>query len=453
MFIDEARLRIKAWKWWAWIVSWRREKCIPKGWPRGWDGWDGGHVYIETAYNVNTLSDYRNRKEMKAQNWDHGHPDNAHWANGKELILKVPVWTIVRNSETWEIVADLDKPKMRMLLLRWWRGGFWNAHFCSSTRQAPAFAELWDIWEEWDFSFELKLVADVWIIWIPSAWKSTLISVLTNVKPKIWDYPFTTLVPNLWVLDYKGKSIVLEDVPGLIEWASEWKGLWIDFLKHIERTWAVMHLLDLYRLDQIFDDYDKIRLELEKFSPELANKEEIVVFSKSDLLDSEMIEFIKDEFKKKYWNKKFFVISSAWNLWLEELKDFLIDRYSENSYYVDESTMQEDFITFNLNDEVENPRNVEIEYLWDLKFKATWTRLEQIVRMTDFDNFEAVMRVYDVLEKLWVIQKLESKLRKVLDTEGIDNSFYFEWNDSSEIHPKITIAGKVLNLDKMKFKI
>lgn len=451
MFIDEARLRIKAGKWWDWIVSWRRERCIPKGWPRGWDGWEGWSVYLETAFNLNTLSDYRNRKEMKAKNWDHGLPDNAHWANWEDLILKVPVWTIVKDAETWELVADLDKPNMKVKLLEWWRWGYWNAHFVSSTRQAPGFAELWDIWESWEFSFELKLVADIWIIWIPSAWKSTLISVLTNVKPKIGDYPFTTLTPNLWVLDHKGKSIVLEDVPGLIEGASEWKGLWIDFLKHIERTWAIMHLLDLYRLDEVFDDYEKIRNELEKFSPDLAKKEEIVVFSKADLLDEEMIGFIKDEFVKRYWDRKFFVVSSAASLGLDELKDYLIDNYGEKAHIVDEHR-EEEMIEYNLK-EVSDSRHVEVEYLDDLLFEAKWARLEQIVRMTNYDNFEAVMRVYDVLDKLWVIKKIESKLRKIMNDEWIDNSFYFEWNDAEEITPRIKIGDKIMNLDKMKYNI
>ena len=451
MFIDEAKLKIKAWKWWDWIVSWRRERCIPKWWPWGWDWWDGWNVYLETAFNLNTLSDYRNRKEMKAKNWDPWLPDNAHWANGQDLVLKVPVWTIVKNSETWELVCDLDKPNMRVKLLEWWRWGFWNSHFVSSTRQAPWFAELWDVWKEWTFSFELKLVADIWIIWIPSAWKSTLISVLTNVKPKVWDYPFTTLVPNLWVLDHKWKSIVLEDVPGLIEWASEWKGLWIDFLKHIERTWAIMHLLDLYRLDEIFDDYDKIRNELEKFSKDLSNKEEIIVFSKADLLDEEMISFVKSEFVKKYWEKKFFVVSSASSIWLSELKDYLIDNYAEKAHIVDEHR-DEDFTVYNLKDS-SNARDVDVSYIWDLLFEAKWDRLEQIVRMTNFDNFEAVMRVYDVLDKLWVIKKVESRLRKILEIDWIDNSFYFEWNDAEEIDPRIKIGDKVMSLDKMKFKI
>jgi len=451
MFIDEARLRIKAWKWWDGIVSWRRERCVPKGGPWGGDGWDGWSVYLETAFNLNTLSEYRNRKEIKAKNWEYWMPDNAHGANWKDLIMKVPVGTIVKDVETGELVMDLDKPNMRVLLWRWGRGGFWNSHFVSSTRQAPWFAELWDVWQEWEYSFELKLVADIWIIWIPSAWKSTLISVLTNVKPKIWDYPFTTLTPNLGVLDYKWKSIVLEDVPGLIEWASEWKGLWIDFLKHIERTWAIVHLLDLYRLDKVFDDYEKIRKELEAFSEDLWKKEEIVVFSKSDLLDEEMVWFIKDEFVKKYGEKKFFVISSAANLGLEELKDYLIDNFAEKSHIVDEHR-DEDFVEYKLKVNPD-PRNVEIEYLWDLQFEAKWERLEQIVRMTNFDNFEAVMRVYDVLDKLGVLKKIETKLKKVLDTEWIDNSFYFEWNDAEEITPRVKIWDKNMNLDKMKFNL
>ena len=223
MFIDEVKIKVISGKWWDWLVSWRREKYIPKGWPWGWDGWRGWDVYLETDENYNTLSDYRHKKFLRARNWESGWTNTLHGANAEDLILKVPVWTIVKDANTWEILADLDENKTRLLVVKWWRGWFWNAHFCSSTRQAPAFAELWDEAQERDLHLELKLVADIWIIWVPSAWKSSLIWNITNVKPKIWDYPFTTLVPNLWVLEHKGKTLVLEDVPGLIPGAHERK--------------------------------------------------------------------------------------------------------------------------------------------------------------------------------------------------------------------------------------
>jgi len=454
MFIDEIKIKVVSGKGWDWLVSWRREKYIPKGGPWGGDWWKWGDVYIVTDENLNTLSDYRHKKVISAQKWENGWTNTMHWANWKDLILRVPVWTIIRNPETMEIIVDLDKDKLSYLVCKWWRWWFWNAHFCSSTRQAPAFAELWDWVEEKDLHLELKLVADIWIIWVPSAGKSTLIWNITNVKPKIWDYPFTTLTPNLGVLDYKWKSLVLEDVPGLIPGAHEWKWLWIEFLKHIERTWVILHLLDLYRLDQVFEDYKGIRKELEYFSEDLANKEELIVFSKADLLDNEMKKFIVSEFKKKFKKKEIFIISAASWEWIEELKNYLVDNYT-NKDIEDLNVKVEDIEEVKVYDLKENVdlRKVKVKYLWDLKFQAFNDRLEQIVRMTDFENKEAVMRVYDVLDKMMIIRDIEKKLEKVMQERDIDNSFFFEWSDSEDISPKIIIGHREINLDRLKYNL
>jgi len=453
MFIDEVKIKVISGKWGDWIVSWRREKYIPKGWPWGWDGWKWGDVYLETTTNVNTLSEYRHKKVLAAEKWERWGTNTCHWANAPDLVLKVPVWTIVSDANTWEKIADLNTDKTRLLVVRWWRWGFGNAHFCSSTRQAPAFAELWDVVQEKDLNLELKLVADIWIIWIPSAGKSTLIWKITNVKPKIGDYPFTTLTPNLWVLDYKWKSLVLEDVPWLIPWASEWKGLGIEFLKHIERTGVLLHLLDSYRLDNIFSDYEDIRKELELFSDLLKNKEEIIAFSKADLLDSEMKDFLIYEFRKKYPEVKLFMISSATWEWIEELKDYLIDNYAKEEENLEGIKEIESWVKmYDLKDN-KDPKKVTITYEWDLLFKATWERLEQIVRMTDFDNMEAVMRVYNVLDKLFVIRDIESKLKEILEEEKIDNSFFFEWSEEENITPRVEISWKVINLNKLKYNL
>ncbi|MCT4617238.1 MAG: GTPase ObgE [Candidatus Gracilibacteria bacterium] len=465
MFIDEAKIKLSAGKGGDGIVSWRREKYIPKGGPWGGDGGKGGDVIIVTNDNLNTLSEYRHRKELKARNGEHGMPNNMHGANGEDLVLEVPVGTIIKNAQTGEVVADLDEKNTKLILLKGGRGGYGNAHFVSSVRQAPRFAELGDISEEGEFIFELKLVADIGIIGIPSAGKSTLISILTNVKPKIGDYPFTTLTPNLGVLEHKGKSLVLEDVPGLIPGASEGKGLGIEFLKHIERTGVIVHLLDAYRLDKVFEDYSDIRKELEYFSSSLAEKREVIVLSKADLLDKEMLEFIKSEFKNKFNKNIDFIISSVSDIGLDSFKDYLIDNFASDINILEEENLdeegreleQEKIKIFDLREEdEENPRKYNIEYLGRLSFKITGKRIEQIVRMTDFDNFEAVMRVYDVLDKIGAMKKIEKELDKVMEEEDIDNSFYFE-NDkeeeAEEIAPKVEIAGKILNLDKLKYNL
>jgi len=380
-------------------------------------------------------------------------PNLCHGKNGEDLVLKVPVGTIVRDETTREIITDLKYHGEKILMARGGRGWYGNAHFTSSTRQAPAFAEIGDIPEEKDLFLELKLVADVGIIGIPSAGKSTLISKITNVKAKIWDYPFTTLTPNLWVLDHKGKSLVIEDVPWLIPWASEWKWLWIEFLKHIERTRVLLHLLDIYRMDQVFSDYSDIRKELEYFSEVLTTKEEIIVFSKADLLDSEMKDFIVEEFKKKF-NKKVFLISAATWEWIEELKDFLIDNYSKEKLNKEKEWEVKEIKIFNLKEETDDePKRFNVEYMYWYIFKATWARLEQIVRMTDFSNLEAIARVYDVMDKIGLIKTLESELDKIIKEKWIDNSSFFEWNDGEQIAPKIIIAGREIPLDKLKYNL
>ena len=454
MFIDEVNITVVSGKWWDGLVSWRREKYIPKWGPWGGDGWNGWDVYIECDPNINTLSDYRHKKLLRAENGEKWGTNTCHGANAPDLVLKVPVWTTIKDAGTSELIADLDEKNTRVLIAKWGKWGFWNAHFCSSTRQAPAFAELWDISIQKDLHLELKLVADIGIIWVPSAGKSTLIGNVTNVKPKIWDYPFTTLTPNLGVLDHKWKSLVLEDVPGLIPGASEGKWLGIEFLKHIERTGTLLHLLDMYRLDDVFWDYEDIRKELELFSPDLAKKEEIVVFSKADLLDEEMKDHIVQEFSKKYSDKKVFVISAATGEWVEVLTDYLIDTYAVDISHciTQEEHIKDEVKMYDLKHTID-PKKVDLVYKGDLVFVASWERLNQIVRMTDFENKEAVMRVYDVLEKMWVMKKLEDQLKNVLEKEGKDNSFFFEGSDEEVVSPKVVIEGKDIPLDRLKYNL
>lgn len=464
MFIDEVQIHISAGKGWAGLVSWRREKYIPKWGPWGGDGGDWGDVIIVASEHLNTLSEYRHKKVVLAEPWEKGMPNLCHGRNGEDLVLQVPVGTLIFDDDSGELLHDLDVLWARVLMAQGGRGWYGNAHFTSSTRQAPAFAELGDIPEEKNLRLELKLVADVGIIGIPSAGKSTLISKLSNVKPKIGDYPFTTLTPNLGVLDHKWKSLVLEDVPGLIPGASEWKWLGIEFLKHIERTWALLHLLDLYRLDSVFQDYEDIRKELGLFSPELLEKQEIIVFSKWDLLDSEMKNHIVWEFQKKYPNKIYLTISAATWEWIEELKDYLVQNIEPEKLEASFLPVGENWMRasgekeaaerkiYDLKNDGEDAKQIQIEYIWDLQFRARGKRLEQIVRMTDFENGEAVMRVYNVLEKMWVMRGVEKKLNTIMKEEWRDNSFFFEgWDEN--MSPKILVWDKEIPLEKMKFEL
>lgn len=453
MFIDEVKITVVSGKGWDGLVSWRREKYIPKWGPWGWSGWKGWDVYLQTDVNLNTLSEYRHKKLLRAEDGERGGTNTCHGANAPDLIIKVPVGTLVKDTQTDELIVDLDRKGLKYKICEGGRGGYGNANFCSSTRQAPAFAELGDWAISKDIKLELKLVADVGIIGIPSAGKSTLISQITNVSPKIWDYPFTTLTPNLGVLDHKWKSLVLEDVPGLIPGASEGKWLGIEFLKHIERTGVLLHLLDLYRLDNLFQDYIDIRKELEAFSPLLAEKKEIIVLSKADLLDDEMKAHILDEFKTKYPDLEVFMISSATRDGIEQLQDYLVDNIVSLADEIEADTQVLDApLVYNLKEDID-PRQVDVIYLWDLIFQAKWARLEQIVRMTDFENHEGVMRVYDVLDKMQVIRVIEKQLAKILEANDRDNSFFFEWSDDDNISPKIKIGERVIDLNKLKYNL
>ena len=480
MFIDEVAIKVVSGKWWDWLVSWRREKYIPKGGPWGGNGWKWWDVFVISNENINTLSDYRHKKVLKAQDGEKWGTNTVAWANAPDLYLEVPVGTLIKNQETDELIWDLNHHNEKVLIAQGWKGWFWNAHFCSSVRQAPGFAELGDVAIEVALKLELKLVADIGIIWVPSAGKSTFINNVTNVKAKVADYPFTTITPNLWVLDHKWKSLVLEDVPGLIEWASEWKWLGIQFLKHIERTKVLLHMLDSYRLDQVFSDYETIRTELGNFSESLLEKQEIIVFSKIDLLDHETLEYLLEEFKVKHSEKRIFTISAATWKWINDLKDYLIDEhcaeFTKNESYFDEASQDkqwkvnseqwvEDWINhiiqnwedenqvkkYDLRNQVD-PKKVTVKYLWDMKFQARWERLEQIVRMTDFDNKEAIMRVYDVLDKMNVMRDIQKIIKKE-EVEWIDNDFFFEGSEQEDFAPSVEIAWKEIALDRLRYSL
>jgi len=449
MFIDEVKVKFKAWKWWDWIVSWRREKCIPKGWPYGWNGGKWWDIILRANPNESTLSEFRHKKQVKANPWENWGIRDLAWAMSPDVIVNVPVGTLIKDEE-WNLIYDLSTPWEAYVLCKWWRWGYGNAHFASSTRQAPGFAELGDVGEERTVNLELKLVADIWIIWLPNAGKSTFINSVTNVKPKIASYPFTTIIPNLGVLDYKWKSLTLEDVPWLIEWASEGKWLWHSFLKHIERTRVLVHLVDLNGLDDIVANYKIIRNELEKYNKELSKKEEIIVLTKADLFDDEMIKYITKEVKTKLKSKNpIFVISAPTMKWVPELRDYLIEKFAQEKPVIDEEEMSNSMKVYDLKDE-KDVNSYKVKDLWDMNFEVKWERIEQIARMTNMANFEAVMRVYDIMQKMWILKRVQTLLNTRYKEQL--SLWYFEWNDwTIDIKPNVYIAWRSFPLDKILF--
>ncbi len=464
MFIDEVILTCRAGKWGDGAVSWRREKYIPNGGPFGGDGGNGGNIVLRATTHETTLIRYRHAKVIKSPEGERGATQEMHGATAEDTILEVPVGTIVTNIQTGAIIVDLTTPGQEHTLCHGGRGWFGNAHFPSSTRQAPNFAEVGDIGDEVEVKMELKLVADVGLVGLPNAGKSTVIQSITNVKPKIADYAFTTLIPNLGVMEHKWRSLVIEDVPGLIEGASEGKGLGTQFLKHIDRCHIIIHLIDASQWeDEMIEAYRVIRGELEKWSEAMGKKEEIIVFSKADIIDPEMLEEMRVNFEKATGKKVALTISAWAYIRIDTLKDLLIASIPEKKRETititedEEGYIQETREWWDDTDEsihvydmkrVHDPKRFTISRIDAANFEVKWERIEEIVRMTNMQYTEWVNRVYDVMEKLGIIRKIKGTLVSEMSNGGTTG--FFEGEDDIETHA-VWIAGRKFSLENVLF--
>lgn len=324
-FIDEVNIHIRSGDGGHGCVSFRREKYVPKGGPDGGNGGRGGHVYAVGSLRKNTLVHFRGKKSYKAQTGFGGEGAQRDGAAGEDIFLEVPLGTIIRDETTGEVLADLKEEDSPVLLARGGRGGLGNTFFKSSTNQAPRFAQDGTPGQAFDLKLELKLLADVAIIGLPNGGKSTLISRLSAAKPRIADYPFTTLEPNLGVTTLGDLSLCLADIPGLIEGASQGKGLGIRFLKHIERSRALVHLIDCSCLIdefEVLDAYMTIREELGNYSEKLLQRREIICLTKIDAMTEEEIERFR-KFLEQNLDKKVLPISSVSGQNLEKLKSLI----------------------------------------------------------------------------------------------------------------------------------
>jgi GTP-binding protein len=293
MFIDQAKIFVVAGNGGSGVVSFRREKFVPKGGPDGGDGGKGGNLIIQTDPNLHTLLDFRYRRNFKAQSGKHGQGANKTGRSGQDLIIRVPKGTLLKDNETEEVLTDLVDDNQQVIVARGGRGGRGNARFATSTNQTPRNAEPGEEGESRQILLELKLIADVGLVGLPNAGKSTLLSRLTAARPKIADYPFTTLAPNLGIVRYKEHlSFVMADIPGLIEGAHDGKGLGLDFLRHIERTKVLAFLIE-YTSPDIFQDYQVLRNELDRYNPELLKRPSVIVLTKVDLAVDEEINVIE----------------------------------------------------------------------------------------------------------------------------------------------------------------
>ncbi len=282
MLVDEAIIDVEAGKGGDGAVSFRREKFIDKGGPDGGDGGRGGNIILVSSTDLNTLNDFARLKHFKAESGENGAKAKKYGAKGDDLILKVPVGTIISNSKTKEFIFDFNRPNEEFVIAKGGKGGLGNFHFRSATNRVPREFEPGEEGEKKKIKLELKMVADVGIIGLPNAGKSTLISVISKAKPKVADYPFTTIEPNLGVARFHDKTFTVCDIPGLIEGASEGKGLGMKFLKHVSRTRILVHLIDATSNDYQ-KDYQTIRQELGKFDKSMLEKKEIIVLSKIEL--------------------------------------------------------------------------------------------------------------------------------------------------------------------------
>jgi len=331
MFIDRVKIKVMAGNGGDGVTAFRREKFVPRGGPSGGDGGIGGSVWMESDEGLNTLLHLRYNPEHKAERGRHGEGSNRHGRDGEDITVKVPVGTQVFDAESEDLLFDFTEPGQRFLVAKGGKGGWGNQHFATPTRRAPKFHYTGRPGEEKELQLELKLIADVGLVGFPNAGKSTLISVISAAKPKIADYPFTTLEPNLGVVDLgEYKTFVVADIPGLIEGASEGAGLGDRFLRHVERTKLILHLVDVSSISgrDAVEDYEIINRELANYNVDLAERPQIVVATKLDALDEpERLENLRERAKKD--EKEFLEISAVTNLGTKELVAAVAKRLAE----------------------------------------------------------------------------------------------------------------------------
>ena len=325
-FIDYVKIYFRSGAGGSGSISFRREKHVPKGGPDGGDGGRGGHIILKGNAQLWTLLHLKYRKHIHADNGNPGSGQRSTGAQGNDVIVEVPIGTIAKDSETNETLLEITEDQQEAVLLPGGRGGLGNFHFKNSVQQSPRYAQPGEEGQEAAIILELKLLADVGLVGFPNAGKSTLLSVLSAARPEIADYPFTTLVPNLGVVAYRDyKSFVMADIPGIIEGAAEGKGLGIRFLRHIERNSILLFLVSAESPD-IKESYVTLLKELEQYNPELLDKKRILAISKSDLLDEELKDLMKEELPD---DLPYVFISSVAQLGLTELKDLIMQIINE----------------------------------------------------------------------------------------------------------------------------
>ncbi len=406
MFVDTAKVFISAGKGGDGAVSFRHEKYIEKGGPDGGDGGDGGDVIFVASSGLNTLVDFRYKPELRADPGENGSKRDRHGASGEPLHVKVPIGTIVRRDG--EIIADLTIEGEEVIVAKGGGGGFGNAHFKSSVRQTPRMAEKGEPGEKYEAELELKLLADVGLIGFPNAGKSTFLSVVSNARPEIADYAFTTLTPNLGVAKVDDNSLLLADIPGLIEGASKGKGLGDAFLRHVERTAVLLHMIDVYN-DDVAAAYNTIRKELAEYSVDLTDRPEIIALTKIEGLDDDMIQMQISSLKEVAGDKPIFAISSSAHRGITEVLRALYEEVEKSrEIEIESNEPSEEIETITLGKEkIAEAWSVE-KVIEDDKtiYVVSGEKIEKFAHRTNFDNYEGVNRLRDIMKKMGIANEL-----------------------------------------------
>ena len=402
-FIDTAKIKIRSGKGGNGIVAWRREKYEPRGGPAGGDCGKGGSVFLEADRNLTTLLDFKYRSICKAESGENGGPKNKSGKSGNDLIIKVPCGTVVKDSSSKEIIADLVFNGQKILVAEGGSGGRGNSHFATSTRQSPHFCEPGEPEIERVIELELKLIAEVGIIGLPNAGKSTLISVISSAKPKIADYPFTTLSPNLGVVKKpNGDGIVVADIPGLIEGASQGEGLGHDFIRHVERTKLLIHIIDGAGVNgkDPHDAYEIIQNELKEYNKDLVKKKQLLVVNKIDLLSDKDCSKLKEKFKKKKLSPVFISAATKKNLSIMLNKLFSILEKNKR----EENIEIQEFYDPNATDHGLDKFQI---YKEKKKYYVEGKKINALVSVCNFREYQSVAHLMKVLKSMGIFNELE----------------------------------------------
>lgn len=428
MFADRAKIFIRSGKGGNGHCSFRRELYVPNGGPDGGDGGNGGDLIFEVDKGLNTLVDYRHKRKYAAQDGEEGGKRRCHGKNGSDLILKVPEGTVIKEASTDKVIADMSGDNQRQIVLKGGKGGLGNMHFATSTMQVPKYAQPGQPAMELEVKLELKVIADVGLIGFPNVGKSTLLSRVTNADPKIANYHFTTLNPNLGVVDLPGgKGFVMADIPGLIEGASEGVGLGHEFLRHIERTKMMIHVVDAAGIEgrDPIDDIYKINKELEAYNPEIAKRPQVIAANKTDLIfseDEDPVERLKAEFEPQ--GIKVFPISGVAGKGLSELLFYVseqLQNMDEKPIVFEQEFFPEDELIYE-----DLPYTVEVI---DGMYVVEGPKIEKMLGYTNLDSEKGFAFFQKFLKNTGILKELEDAGIQEGDTVrmyGLQFDYYSE---------------------------